>query len=396
MFPTFRLPARIAAALGMLAFAGAQAAAAQPARICTFPDSPTRTLDHQVTDAVFKTLGRPYKLIAFDFGESDDPVSGNKMSHALATECDAFVGVPVSKDISTKEFSVSTPYAHAQFVKFHLRQPARRSDDLVSVAFETPAQIIAAREHDQKLDVENTSADVVHAVAKGSATYGIVWYPTLVAYQREHPKADFVVERTDTPLSNWQLTFVAAHGRTALLDAISGAIARMQRSGELQRIAAPWEMSRAAARTDTAGAEPAAHAQLLGLATPSAGSFVRVSTDAQAVHSAQFADAQVRTGGKLYAAECAKCHGDKLEGRTAPALRGSGFQPEANSAVTKGGLYQYMTTNMPADKPGQLKPQQYADILAYMLHENGYSPTGKVLTNSAAESDNTPFNSYVK
>lgn len=398
---TFQLATRIAAALGLCALAGVQAAAARPVQVCTFPGSPTHTLDRQVVAAVFKTLGQPYKLVAVDFGESDDPVSGNQMGKALATTCDTFVGVPVSTDVDPNPdaFRVSAPYASAQFVRFQLRHPEAKASQggLISVAFETPAQIIAVREHDQKLDVENTSEDVVHAVTRGEAAAGIVWYPTLVSYRRQHPKVDFVVENTHSNLSNWQLTFVANHDRGALLDTISGALKRLDRSGQLKRITSPWELSTAAqARTAATHDAPQAHAQQLGLATPMSGSFVRVSTDAAATHTAQFDNTQVGAGDKLYAAECAKCHGDHLQGKTAPALRGSGFQPAKNSTVTKGGLYQYMSTNMPADKPGQLKPQQYADIMAYMLQENGYAPTGKVLTNDDAENDNSPFNSHVK
>ena len=397
---TFRLATRIAAALGLCALAGAQAAAARPVQVCTFPGSPTRTLDRQVVAAVFKTLGQPYKLIAFDFGASDDPVSGNQMGKALATTCDTFVGVPVSTDVDPNPdaFRVSAPYASAQFVRFQLRHPEAKASQggLISVAFETPAQIIAAREHDEKLDVENTSEDVVHAVARGEAAAGIVWYPTLVSYRRQHPKVDFVVENTHSNLSNWQLTFVANHDRGALLGTISGALKRMEQSGKLKRITSPWEFSRASQANRTAAVGDTAHAQRLALATPMSGSFVRASTDASATHTAQFDSSQVGAGEKLYAAECAKCHGDLLQGKTAPALRGPGFQPTKNSTVTKGGLYQYMSTNMPADKPGQLKPQQYADIMAYMLQENGYAPNGKVLTNDDAENDNSPFNSHVK
>jgi hypothetical protein len=35
-----------------------------------------------------------------------------------------------------------------------------------------------------------------------------------------------------------------------------------------------------------------------------------------------------------------------------------------------------MSTTMPEDNPGSLKPQQYADVVAYFLKLNGY-PAGK-------------------
>ena len=39
-------------------------------------------------------------------------------------------------------------------------------------------------------------------------------------------------------------------------------------------------------------------------------------------------------------------------------------------------LFDHVTTTMPEDNPGSLKPQQYADVVAYFLKLNGY-PAGK-------------------
>ena len=37
-----------------------------------------------------------------------------------------------------------------------------------------------------------------------------------------------------------------------------------------------------------------------------------------------------------------------------------------------GDLFYSMSTLMPEDSPGSLRPEEYADILSYMLRENGY------------------------
>jgi polar amino acid transport system substrate-binding protein len=42
-----------------------------------------------------------------------------------------------------------------------------------------------------------------------------------------------------------------------------------------------------------------------------------------------------------------------------------------------------MSTTMPEDNPGSLKPQQYADVVAYFLELNGY-PEGKAELDPAA------------
>ena len=85
--------------------------------------------------------------------------------------------------------------------------------------------------------------------------------------------------------------------------------------------------------------------------------------------------AQADRGKAVYAMNCAACHGDKLEGGGAgPELNGSGFM----SAYTSGNastLYNKISMDMPSSAPGTLMPEQYADVLAYILNVNKY-PAG--------------------
>ena len=39
-------------------------------------------------------------------------------------------------------------------------------------------------------------------------------------------------------------------------------------------------------------------------------------------------------------------------------------------------LYGYVSLAMPPDRPGQLSPQTYADLVAFLLSNNGY-PAGE-------------------
>jgi mono/diheme cytochrome c family protein len=88
-----------------------------------------------------------------------------------------------------------------------------------------------------------------------------------------------------------------------------------------------------------------------------------------------YAPEQARRGQTLYGQECASCHGEKLEGRgQAPSLTGGEFIMDWNG-MTVGDLFEKMQTSMPADKPGQLRPEQNASILAYILSANQF-PSG--------------------
>lgn len=73
-------------------------------------------------------------------------------------------------------------------------------------------------------------------------------------------------------------------------------------------------------------------------------------------------DEQVARGDSTYSQQCAACHGQDI----VSSIQG---YPDASL------FYNYISTAMPANAPGSLPPQQYADIVAYLLAENGH-PTG--------------------
>ena len=93
---------------------------------------------------------------------------------------------------------------------------------------------------------------------------------------------------------------------------------------------------------------------------------------------------QSKRGEAAYAEKCASCHGLALGGgESAPPLTGGEFM--ANwSGLTVGDLFDRIRTSMPADRPGTLKRQETADILAYMLNVSQF-PAGQTELGSQAE-----------
>jgi mono/diheme cytochrome c family protein len=104
---------------------------------------------------------------------------------------------------------------------------------------------------------------------------------------------------------------------------------------------------------------------------------------------------QVAEGKKLFARHCAKCHGDSGQGtKDAPPLVGASalpLDPPATAKVRKtqfhtaGDVLDFMSANMPAKKPGSLKPSEYEAILAFDLKANGVERTGSALDASTAK-----------
>jgi mono/diheme cytochrome c family protein len=87
-----------------------------------------------------------------------------------------------------------------------------------------------------------------------------------------------------------------------------------------------------------------------------------------------YTDAQAARGRTLYQEKCAACHGNMLEGISAPPLAGSAFlgvwgpQPLSELAGK-------IRNTMPADDPGKLRPAETADLVAYILQASKF-PSG--------------------
>jgi PQQ-dependent dehydrogenase (methanol/ethanol family) len=87
--------------------------------------------------------------------------------------------------------------------------------------------------------------------------------------------------------------------------------------------------------------------------------------------------AQAASGAAVYTAHCQQCHGVSLEGQSGPALAGTAFKKYVGRAGTAASLYDFISRQMPADKPGSLSQQNYLDVTAYLISRNGY-PAGDV------------------
>ncbi len=113
-----------------------------------------------------------------------------------------------------------------------------------------------------------------------------------------------------------------------------------------------------------------------------AGTVFGASTDARK-ELTLFTAQQAAQGKALYADKCAACHGESLQGGSAPALAGADFAAAwsaddasadwADAQRTVDDLDFIIRTTMPKTGAGKLKPEEYTAILAYVLQQNGYA-----------------------
>jgi S-disulfanyl-L-cysteine oxidoreductase SoxD len=108
---------------------------------------------------------------------------------------------------------------------------------------------------------------------------------------------------------------------------------------------------------------------------------LQASAQGRAQRPPAFTEAQVQRGKSIYQKNCQDCHGSTLDNGEfggAP-LKGSYFRQHWGSGDVSA-LFGYVNTLMPPDRPGQLSPQSYADLTAFLLSNNGYAPGAEELT----------------
>ena len=95
----------------------------------------------------------------------------------------------------------------------------------------------------------------------------------------------------------------------------------------------------------------------------------------KSVNEGVYTAAQAERGSSTFKESCTACHEKER-------FTGDEFlKVWADKPLQE--VFHHMSTTMPEDNPGTLKPQQYADVVAYFLSLNGY-PTGKAELEPAA------------
>ena len=122
--------------------------------------------------------------------------------------------------------------------------------------------------------------------------------------------------------------------------------------------------------------------------------FTAFAQEPRTTWSGIYTNEQAARGEKLYAEQCAQCHGEGLGGvESAPALTGDMFN--ANwEGVAIGDLFERIRMSMPQNKPGSLTRAQTSDIVAHMLKVGGFPSGDAPLDSQAGALAQTKFMTY--
>ena len=95
------------------------------------------------------------------------------------------------------------------------------------------------------------------------------------------------------------------------------------------------------------------------------------STEMRSVRQGVYSAAQAKRGEKVYEARCLRCH--QPEQFVGPVFM------QSWKGQTADALYDAIRNTMPTDNPAGLKPQEYADLLAYLFKVNRLPSGGSEL-----------------
>jgi cytochrome c553 len=105
------------------------------------------------------------------------------------------------------------------------------------------------------------------------------------------------------------------------------------------------------------------------------GSAVNGQEPKRTVWDGVYTAAQAERGRSAYAQSCASCHAEDLRGKgTAPSLVEESFL-FLWSDMSLGDLFERTRMLMPSDRPGSLRADTYAEIIAFIAQKNGF-PAG--------------------
>ena len=113
-----------------------------------------------------------------------------------------------------------------------------------------------------------------------------------------------------------------------------------------------------------------------GLSLPVQG-YAQVESTTSPVH---YSSEQADRGEERFERDCEDCHGDDLRGGLigGPPLRGLAFEQKFADGAPASAMFGFMSALMPPNAPGRYTPEVYADLMAYILQENGF-PDGEPL-----------------
>ncbi len=360
---------------GVVLAHGTASAATMPGNlsVCIDTASASAARDQKVAEAVAHRENVQLAVEHFTSSDDDDGVSPKEFRKLIGSKCKLVLGFPVDATKGSSpglppDLMTTTAYGETGFV-FVVPQgsTAKRLADLpdntdVAVTYETAPNTYFLDHKNVSPDVHTSDKETLETVASGKVKAAMVWGPTLQAYLKSTPDAKLSAYPLDEPHARYQV--VALYGEDGTADAarFQKAVADLGGSSALDKtIASDGEGGgTTTVQPPAPSSAPGPHADAGGL-------------------PALYTEAQAKQGAQKFSDNCEQCHGAHLEGRAGPALKGPNFASKASN-FTVSDIFTIVSQNMPASNPGSLEHDDYVQIMAFLLQQNGYPAGSTALT----------------
>ncbi len=351
------------------------AARAADFSVCVDTASATAARDEALAQDVAQRGGLSLKLHHFDSSEDDEGLSAKDLTKLLATQCDLMLGYPleVTEPAPPAGLRVTPPYAQTGFVLVTAPPlPDTGLADLpagtdVAVTYGAVSNLYFVSHHNVQADVQLSEAATLHALVDGEVKAAMVWQPTVTQYLASHAGTALRFAPLQEPHARWNIVGLYGPKGDAAAAAFQAQTAGKKQSGQVET------HTRFGLRTRLPFVQLAA-AVSGGMPDPAVPTL--------------FTAAQAKAGAAKYSDDCAQCHGAQLEGMAGPALRGKIF---AKSGFSVGDIMNFMSVNMPATQPGSLSHDDYVQIMAYVLQQNGFPAGATALTFDGGAASKVPL-----
>lgn len=369
--------------------------------VCVDTSSPTVEMDKAIAAAVARQQNTTLTVHEFDgTGDDEEGFDLTEFNKMAAGDCQLVMGFPVDASTSGLPDGLRATGAYGRTGFVLVTPVASRAHSLaalpegsqVAVTYQTTPNLYFVDYPKLQADVHLTNDDAIAALEQKKVGAAMLWRPSVVGYLAQHKQErQFDYAELDEPHARWNLVALYDPANAAAAQAFDTSVKALQASGALGKLLDPY-----AVVADASAGESQANAMTLSmlrhgaqLASNTAGAPKAEAASTGAV-AKLYTRAQADKGKADYAENCALCHGDTLAGRAGPALKGKHFaNPAANFHV--GDIFTIVSQNMPATQPASLEPEMYADIMAFLLQENGFPAGDKELTYDDAKASKEPL-----
>jgi len=405
-----RLLSRVALAASAAVLVHGGEARAAELSLCVDRASPTASIDTRLAEALAAAEGKTVRVERYD-GTGGE--RGYRLRHYVeltAERCDFVLGFPIADaDGLPDGVHATAAYAQTGFVLVTAAGDRAATLDAlaagtrVAVTFNTTPNLWFDRHRALERVIVETDAEAVAALRGGEVGAAVLWRPALATLAAGASLRTVALDEPGARFSLVALYGARAADQAATFDA---AIAQLRADGTLARILGAAAEASAGLRSGPhrsvtprrradATASPRRDGSILAAIASSATNDCAADAKPKKGKGAPalFTAGQAELGKKTYEEKCAFCHAPDLNGRAGPALRGKFFAAPSHGYKLRD-IFKIVAENMPATAPGSLSHEEYVQIMAYILLNNGYPAGEAAMTFEEISRSKVPLRFY--